>query len=398
MSERCRRAAVALLACVLTGSLWALGAQSAQAATSFTLTGVQSCTAAGVPHVTWTITFQSDSGQQLQTGQSARTDIAHADGTSATVSGPSAFFFLQLDPGQSRSGTTAAAVGDTQTQTVTASFQPEGGLQSTQATVHVRACPTTTNLDVRPGSTTTVGKPVGYFATVGPAPVGGTITFSDGGAAIPGCTAIAVTASPAVCIVTYSTPGTHEVTATYSGTTTLAGSTSAPVSVTVVGPPPKPVATTTELTVSPGATTGTPVTYTATVDPTPGGGTVSFTDGGTAIPGCGSVAANPMTGVATCTVTYGAPGPHDVTATYSGTTAYEGSTSGPLSVTVASPPPPPPAAPTPGGTTAGSTAPTSSAAPVLAATGVEGAPLVGLGLLLVLIGTTLRTAPQLRRR
>ena len=106
-----------------------IGQQAATVVLSFTLTGEQSCSAAGVPSVTWTITFQSDTGQQLTTGQSARTDVVHADGTTATVSGPSSFFFLQLNPGQTKSGTTAAALGDVLTESVTASFQPEGGLQ-----------------------------------------------------------------------------------------------------------------------------------------------------------------------------------------------------------------------------------------------------------------------------
>jgi hypothetical protein len=74
-------------------------------------------------------------------------------------------------------------------------------------------------------------------------------------------------------------------------------------------------------------TTGTPVTYTAVVAPTPDGGTVAFTDGGTAISGCEAVPVSTSNGDATCTVTYDAVGTHQVMATYSGDANFAGSRS-----------------------------------------------------------------------
>jgi uncharacterized protein YjbI with pentapeptide repeats len=64
---------------------------------------------------------------------------------------------------------------------------------------------------------------------------------------------------------------------------------------------------------------GQPVTYTATVSPDPGGGTVAFTDNGSSITGCTAV---PLSaGTATCSTTPGTVAftEHDIVATYSGT-------------------------------------------------------------------------------
>jgi Bacterial Ig-like domain (group 3)/Domain of unknown function DUF11 len=68
------------------------------------------------------------------------------------------------------------------------------------------------------------------------------------------------------------------------------------------------------------------VTYTATVSPTDGGGSVAFADGGTPVSGCTAQSLN-SNGQATCQVTYSAVGSHAITAVYSGDTAYAGSTS-----------------------------------------------------------------------
>ncbi|HUY24813.1 MAG TPA: Ig-like domain-containing protein [Candidatus Saccharimonadales bacterium] len=82
--------------------------------------------------------------------------------------------------------------------------------------------------------------------------------------------------------------------------------------------------TTVQSSVNP-ANPGQSVTYTATVSPLPNppGGTVDFADGGTTIPGCGSVFLSGAT--ATCTVSYATTGTHDITATYSGDVNYQAS-------------------------------------------------------------------------
>ena len=62
------------------------------------------------------------------------------------------------------------------------------------------------------------------------------------------------------------------------------------------------------------------MTYTATVTPTPDGGTVAFTDNGSTISGCGSVTVNTATGKAACQATYTTAGSHPIVATYLGDT------------------------------------------------------------------------------
>ncbi len=76
------------------------------------------------------------------------------------------------------------------------------------------------------------------------------------------------------------------------------------------------------------AVAGTPVTYTATVGPTPDGGVVTFFDGGSVVPGCGHQSVDPATGQAECTITYTTEttnpgtGPHDITAIYFGDSSF----------------------------------------------------------------------------
>lgn len=93
------------------------------------------------------------------------------------------------------------------------------------------------------------------------------------------------------------------------------------------------VATTTSLSSSANpAVVGQRVTYSATVHPSPDGGSVAFTDNGSPIGGCSSV---PLAGnSAICTVTFGRIGSHVIVGTYSGDTNFTGSTSPPLGETV----------------------------------------------------------------
>jgi hypothetical protein len=96
-------------------------------------------------------------------------------------------------------------------------------------------------------------------------------------------------------------------------------------------------ATATTLTSSKNPSTfGQSVTFTATVTPTDGGGTVGFKDGSADIAGCTAqklklVSASYRT---TCTTTSLGVGTDTITARYSGDTAYAGSTSRPLTQTV----------------------------------------------------------------
>ena len=84
------------------------------------------------------------------------------------------------------------------------------------------------------------GQAVAYTATVAPvAPATGTptgtVSFSDGNAPIAGCTAQALSGNTATCTVTYTSGGSHPVTATYGGDTNFAASAPSKVVSQVVG-------------------------------------------------------------------------------------------------------------------------------------------------------------------
>jgi hypothetical protein len=86
-------------------------------------------------------------------------------------------------------------------------------------TIEVANLPTSTTLVATPNATTG-GSSVMFTATVTPAPnAGGTVTFRDNGAAIPGGVDVALVGGVAVFSTTTLSPGNHPVTASFSGTT-----------------------------------------------------------------------------------------------------------------------------------------------------------------------------------
>src|SRR6267154_1580136 len=131
--------------------------------------------------------------------------------------------------------------------------------------------------------------------------------------------------------VSLSTPGTHEVLASYPGDSDHGASQSAPIA--VAGP--ALTATTTVLSASPNpASAGQSVPFTVTVSPTPTGtstGTVSFYDGATLL---GTVTLN-SGGVATLSTSSLMSGANSITAAYSGNATFAASTSSVLTETVA---------------------------------------------------------------
>jgi hypothetical protein len=188
------------------------------------------------------------------------------------------------------------------------------------------ATATALSSSVNPAST---GQSVTYTATVSPSPDGGTVGFTDNGVAPGACGAVTVSNGTATCTVSYSAVGDHTIVASYSGDPNYGPSGSGPLTEHVVA------ATTTTVTSSANpSTTGQSVTYTATMSPTPDGGTVGFTDNGAAMTGCGTLALSGAT--ATCSTTYGATGSHTIVATYSGDTNF-GSSSGMLTQSVVAP-------------------------------------------------------------
>jgi len=166
------------------------------------------------------------------------------------------------------------------------------------------------------------GQQVTYTATVANTDGGGTVTFTDGGNAIGDCpSAVSLNGSDqATCVTSYGFGGTHSIVATYSGDTGTLGSASPALSQVVSAP----AATSGSLMQSAfSVNTGQPVTFTATVTPTDGGGTVDFDP---LSPGTGNCAAVPLNaaGQATCTEIPTAPQSTVVNAVYSGDAGFAG--------------------------------------------------------------------------
>lgn len=254
-------------------------------------------------------------------------------------------------------GCATALLDDTGAATCTATFYTTGSrlvvaaysgdAAFTAATAHAvldvvapaARAETSTALVAAPVNPVT-GQLVTLTATVIPAPRGGAVSFADNGGPIGGCDAVIPdpTTGIARCQLAYGIAGEHQVTATYSGELLWAGSTSGPVAVTAIAPgdgsaPGGPGTLPVIVTVGANPaepTAGDTVTYTATVTPTPEGGTITFYDGSDAIHGCSALAVLPGLdddpAATRCTVTYPADrsgnGSHEITAAFSGSAAF----------------------------------------------------------------------------
>ncbi|WP_460972616.1 Ig-like domain-containing protein, partial [Prescottella soli] len=186
---------------------------------------------------------------------------------------------------------------------------------------------TTTTLAAVSGAQ--VGKPVTLSATVTGAAQGDSVDFYDGG------TKVGSGALNGSGVATYSwtpsTAGARSVQAKFAGTAFANGSDSTAQSVQVAAPD---VATSTSVQVPATATTGVPVTLTASVAPANAAGTMQFKDGAANI-GAPVAVSN---GGASLDYTFTAAGAHDITAVYSGAPGFTGSTSSPAqTVTVRDP-------------------------------------------------------------
>jgi hypothetical protein len=179
--------------------------------------------------------------------------------------------------------------------------------------------------DVVVGETVTLTATVSPMVAGGPTPTG-TVTFSDPLGPLCGANLNQSDPDQASCSVPLNNAPSDTVIALYRGNPTYSPSTSPPLTVTVA-----PASTSASLaadTSSP--VTGQPVTYTVTVTPVaPGAGsptgqvTVTDTTGQT----CTAILNNATAGQAACEIPAPAPGTHQVTATYDGSTDYTLSTS-----------------------------------------------------------------------
>ncbi len=181
----------------------------------------------------------------------------------------------------------------------------------------------TTTVLTSSANPSSVKQQVTYTATVSPTDNGGTVAFADGGKAISGCGAVALSAGVAKCPQTYTAGGSHSIVATYTGDTSYGTSTSTTLAQHVNS---SLTATATKLVSSANpAKVGVDMTYTATVSPSANSGTVDFTSGGTTLPGCGAVAL--ASSKATCTVKWISAGTASIVATYSGNATFAASSS-----------------------------------------------------------------------
>ena len=215
--------------------------------------------------------------------------------------------------------------------TITAAYTASTGYAtSTSAALTQTVLPATTTTLTSSINPTVSGQSTTLTAMITGAPGGtptGTVTFTVDGVAQPPVTLAKAKASLRISL----TAGTHTITATYSGSSTLASSTSAPLTQTV-----NQSATTVTLTSSANpAAPGQTVAFTAVVLPTTPGtgtptGTVTFTVDGIAQPPLTLNGGKAITFKST-TLT---PGTHTLTAAYSGDPDYSASTSNPLTETI----------------------------------------------------------------
>ncbi len=178
-----------------------------------------------------------------------------------------------------------------------------------------------------------VGQAVTFTARTAPALSAGAVAFTSNGAVLTACRAVPVKAGIAACTLSYGVAGQQLVRAEYLGSPGYASSTSAAYIETVALPPPPPKQAAISLSASRNPVlVGRPVTYTARIVPALSAGSVMFMSGGTFVGGCNAVPV--QDGQATCTVSYGSPAPHVVTAEYLGSLGYTSSTSSAYTETV----------------------------------------------------------------
>ncbi|WP_221296812.1 beta strand repeat-containing protein [Prescottella equi] len=213
------------------------------------------------------------------------------------------------------------------TRSLTAKFAGTAIANSSQSAaqnVQVNA-PAATGTTVSVPGTAVTGTPVTLSASVTPANAVGTVQFKDNGSSIG--SPVAVTAGQATLPHTFTTAGAHSITADFVAGSGFVNSSAPAQTVTVNAP------TTTTLQVPASATTGAPVTLSASVTPSNAAGTVQFKDNGTAIGSPVAVAA----GQASVQHTFGAAGSHSITAEFSGGPGFASSTAAAQTVPVADP-------------------------------------------------------------
>jgi Bacterial Ig-like domain (group 3) len=280
--------------------------------------------------VTFTATVSGPAGAAIPTG-SITWQVSGAAGATACTSSTTTL----------SSGTATCTINANQagTYAVSGNYHGDGNYApatSNTDTVTVTTLSTASTL-TSSASPSTYGQAVAFTATVSSTDGGGTVSFSADGKAISGCSAqslhLVSSSHQATCTTSALTGGSHTILASYSGDMNYSGS-SATLTQTVS---PKPATTTVKSSMNP-STYGHAVTFTGTVSPTDGQGSVTFTSGtGKSMTTlCLAQGITLIKGAyrATCTTSkLGASTATTITASYSGDTDY-GKSAGTVSQTV----------------------------------------------------------------
>ncbi|KSU72426.1 Ig-like domain-containing protein [Rhodococcus qingshengii] len=264
---------------------------------------------------------------------------------SATVTGGADGDSVEFFDGATKVGAGALANGvatlawtpaDVRTHSVTAKYLGNAKVAtSTSSAVDVvvsEADKSTATAITGPASAV-AGESVTVEATVSPTPAGGTVQFKDGATDLGG--AVTVDANGKASLTNSYAVGAHSIVAVYSGSGVYQTSTSAPHALTVAPVVVEENTTTTLVGPSTGST-GEALSFTASVSTGAAGGTVQFKEGGRDL---GSPVPVDASGKATTTPTFNVAGEYSITAVFSGSGNYLGSTSNAQTVNVKAPAP-----------------------------------------------------------
>ncbi|MFI5431326.1 Ig-like domain-containing protein [Rhodococcus baikonurensis] len=232
--------------------------------------------------------------------------------------------------------TLAWTAADVRTHSVTAKYLGNAKVATSTSSaidVVVSEADKNTATTITGPASAVAGESVTLEASVSPVPEGGTVQFKDGATDLGG--AVAVDANGKASLANSYAEGAHSIVAVYSGSGVYQTSTSAPHALTVA-PVVVEENTTTTLVGPSTASTGEALSFTASVSTGAAGGTVQFKEGGRDL---GPSVPVDAAGKATTMPTFNVAGEYSITAVFSGSGNYLGSTSNTQTVNVKAPAP-----------------------------------------------------------
>ncbi|MDV8003334.1 Ig-like domain-containing protein [Rhodococcus sp. IEGM 1318] len=232
--------------------------------------------------------------------------------------------------------TLAWTAADVRTHSVTAKYLGNAKVATSTSSavdVVVSEADKSTATTITGPASAVAGESVTVEATVSPTPAGGTVQFKDGVTDLGG--AVTVDADGKASLTNSFAEGAHSIVAVYSGSGVYQASTSAPHALTVA-PVVVEESTATTLVGPSTGSTGEALSFTASVSTGVAGGTVQFKEGGRDL---GSPILVDASGKATTTPTFNVAGEYSITAVFSGSGNYLGSTSNIQTVNVKAPAP-----------------------------------------------------------